>query len=60
MCSGSNLMYAVGFILSGRFIDKVEAKIGYGIAVFAWSLAAVLNGFVKNHCRQALWLQGPV
>lgn len=42
------LMYAVGFILSGRFIDKVGAKIGYGIAVFTWSLAAVLNGFVKT------------
>jgi ACS family hexuronate transporter-like MFS transporter len=42
------LMYAVGFILSGRFIDKVGAKIGYGIAVFAWSLAAMLNGFVKT------------
>jgi len=42
------LMYAVGFVLSGRFIDKVGAKIGYGIAVFAWSLAAMLNGFVKT------------
>nr|WP_294791618.1 MFS transporter [uncultured Mucilaginibacter sp.] len=42
------LMYAVGFILSGRFIDKVGAKIGYGIAVFTWSLAAVFNGFVKT------------
>jgi ACS family hexuronate transporter-like MFS transporter len=42
------LMYAVGFILSGRFFDKVGAKIGYGIAVFTWSLAAVLNGFVKT------------
>jgi MFS transporter, ACS family, hexuronate transporter len=42
------LMYAVGFVLSGRFIDKVGAKIGYGIAVFAWSLSAMLNGFVKT------------
>jgi len=42
------LMYAIGFVLSGRFIDKVGAKIGYGIAVFAWSLAAVFNGFVKT------------
>jgi ACS family hexuronate transporter-like MFS transporter len=42
------LMYAVGFVLSGRFMDKVGAKIGYGIAVFVWSLAAMLNGFVKT------------
>jgi ACS family hexuronate transporter-like MFS transporter len=41
-------MYGVGFILSGRFIDKVGAKIGYGIAVFAWSAAAMLNGIVRT------------
>lgn len=42
------LMYAIGFVLSGRFIDKVGAKIGYGLAVFVWSAAAMLNGFVKT------------
>jgi MFS transporter, ACS family, hexuronate transporter len=42
------LMYAVGYVLSGRFIDKVGAKIGYGLAVFAWSLAAMAHGFVKT------------
>jgi len=41
-------MYAIGFVLSGRFIDKVGAKLGYGLAVFVWSLAAVFNGFVKS------------
>ncbi len=41
------LMYAIGYILSGRLIDKVGAKIGYGIAVFGWSLAAMAHGFVK-------------
>ena len=41
-------MYGIGFLLSGRFIDKVGAKIGYGIAVFAWSTAAILNGFVRS------------
>jgi ACS family hexuronate transporter-like MFS transporter len=42
------LMYAVGFISLGRLIDKVGAKIGYGLAVFAWSAAAMLNGFVRT------------
>lgn len=42
------LMYAIGYVLSGRFIDKVGAKIGYGLAVFAWSLAAMAHGFVKT------------
>ncbi|GAB2973104.1 MFS transporter [Mucilaginibacter puniceus] len=42
------LMYAIGFVLSGRFMDKVGAKIGYALAVFAWSTAAMLNGLVKS------------
>jgi ACS family hexuronate transporter-like MFS transporter len=41
-------MYALGYVLSGRFIDKVGAKIGYGLAVFAWSIAAMAHGFVKT------------
>jgi len=42
------LMYGVGFVLSGRFIDKVGAKIGYGIAVVVWSIAAMAQGFAKT------------
>lgn len=42
------LMYAIGFVLSGRFIDKVGAKIGYALAVFTWSVAAMLHGFAKT------------
>ncbi len=41
-------MYAIGFVLSGRFIDKVGAKIGYALAVFTWSIAAMLHGFAKT------------
>ncbi len=42
------LMYAIGFVLSGRFIDKFGAKIGYALAVFTWSVAAMLHGFAKT------------
>jgi len=41
-------MYAIGYVLSGRFIDKVGAKIGYGLAVLAWSMAAMAHGLVKT------------
>jgi MFS transporter, ACS family, hexuronate transporter len=42
------VMYAVGYLLAGRFVDKVGAKIGYGIAVLLWSIAAIAHGFVKS------------
>jgi MFS transporter, ACS family, hexuronate transporter len=41
-------MYAVGYMLSGRFVDRVGAKIGYGIAVLLWSLAAMAHAFAKS------------
>ena len=42
------VMYAIGYLLSGRFVDKVGAKIGYGIAVLLWSLAAMAHALVKS------------
>ena len=42
------MMYAVGYFLSGRFVDKVGAKIGFAIAVFSWSIAAMGHAFVKS------------
>jgi MFS transporter, ACS family, hexuronate transporter len=42
------VMYAAGYLLAGRFVDKVGAKIGYGIAVLLWSLAAMAHALVKS------------
>ena len=42
------VMYAIGYLLAGRFVDKVGAKIGYGIAVLLWSLAAMAHALVKS------------
>jgi ACS family hexuronate transporter-like MFS transporter len=42
------MMYAFGYLLAGRFVDKVGAKIGYGIAVLLWSIAAMAHAFVKS------------
>jgi ACS family hexuronate transporter-like MFS transporter len=41
-------MYALGYVLFGSVIDKVGSRIGYGISVFVWSIAAVLHAFVKS------------
>ena len=42
------VMYAIGYLLAGRFVDKVGAKIGYGIAVLLWSLAAMAHALAKT------------
>jgi len=42
------VMYAMGYFFSGRFVDKVGAKIGYGIAVLFWSIAAMAHALVKS------------
>lgn len=40
--------YALGFILVGRFIDKVGVRIGFAVAVVIWSLAGAAHGFVYS------------
>ena len=42
------VMYAIGYLLAGRFVDKVGAKIGYGISVLLWSIAAMVHGFMRT------------
>lgn len=40
--------YALGLLLFGRFIDKIGTKIGYGISMFVWSLAAMGHALVQT------------
>ncbi len=40
--------YAIGLVTVGRFIDKVGTKIGYGISIFVWSLAAMGHALVRT------------
>jgi ACS family hexuronate transporter-like MFS transporter len=42
------LMYAVGYLMAGRFVDKVGAKIGYGLAVLLWSISAMAHALVRS------------
>jgi ACS family hexuronate transporter-like MFS transporter len=41
-------MYALGYVIFGSLIDKVGSKIGYGISVFVWSIAAMLHAVVRS------------
>lgn len=40
--------YAIGLLLSGRFIDKVGTKLGYTVAVVLWSVAGMLHAAMKT------------
>ena len=42
------VMYAIGYLLAGRFIDKVGARIGYGLAVLFWSISAMGHALARS------------
>ena len=39
------MFYAIGMLIAGRVIDWLGTKIGYAIALFGWSLAAIGHAF---------------
>lgn len=40
--------YAVGLLAAGRLIDRLGSKLGYALALFTWSIAAVGHSFVRS------------
>lgn len=42
------LSYALGLLGAGRLIDKLGTKIGYAVATFLWSLAAIAHALAKS------------
>src|SRR5262249_61914571 len=40
--------YAVGFLLLGRFIDRVGTRAGYAAALAVWSLAAAGHALARS------------
>jgi MFS transporter, ACS family, hexuronate transporter len=46
--SAFQVMYAVGFLIFGWFIDKYGTKIGYGISITIWSIAAMAHALAKT------------
>lgn len=41
-----SMAYALGYLLAGRFIDRVGVYVGFAVAVIIWSHAAMAHGFV--------------
>ncbi len=49
------LFYAFGMVIAGRLIDKFGTKIGYGVSVLFWSLAAMGHAFAKGGIGFGFW-----
>ena len=40
--------YAAGMVVAGRFIDRVGTRVGYGLAIVFWSLAAMAHALCNS------------
>jgi len=49
------LLYGVGMVIAGRLIDRFGTKIGYGISVILWSIAAMGHALAKGVWGFGFW-----
>ena len=42
------LAYAIGLLITGRLIDRLGTKLGYALALFVWSLAAMGHAAARS------------
>jgi ACS family hexuronate transporter-like MFS transporter len=49
------LLYAVGMFVAGRLIDKFGTKIGYGVSVILWSIAAMGHALARGVLGFGFW-----
>jgi len=42
------LAYAIGLLFAGRLIDRFGTKLGYGVAITLWSIAAMGHALVRT------------
>lgn len=42
------LVYAFGFLVAGRLLDRIGVRRGFAIAVVAWSVAAIAHAFART------------
>src|SRR5665811_1612477 len=49
------LFYGFSMLLAGRLIDKFGTKLGYGVSVFFWSLAAMGHALAKGVLGFGFW-----
>lgn len=55
LLSAFEFAYMIGFIFAGKLIDKFGTKIGFGVAVVWWSLAAMMHAFASTPVMFGFW-----
>jgi ACS family hexuronate transporter-like MFS transporter len=49
------ISYAVGMLGIGRLVDKIGTKLGYGVALLGWSIAAIGHAAAKSTFGFGFW-----
>lgn len=49
------VFYAIGMVAAGRLIDKFGTKIGYGVSVIMWSIAAMGHALATGFFSFGAW-----
>jgi ACS family hexuronate transporter-like MFS transporter len=49
------MTYTIGFLLMGKFIDKVGTRIGYMVSLIWWSIAAALHALSSGVMSLGFW-----
>ena len=49
------LCYGLAMVVAGRLIDKFGTKLGYGVSVFFWSIAAMGHALAKGVLGFGIW-----
>jgi len=49
------IAYAVGFLVLGRWVDRVGTKTGLAVAAAAWSVASLLHATVTGAAQFGVW-----
>ena len=49
------LFYGFSMLIAGRLIDKFGTKIGYGVSVLLWSIAAMGHALAKGVIGFGFW-----
>ena len=49
------LSYAFGMVVAGRLIDKFGTKLGYGVSVILWSIAAMGHALARGTLSFGFW-----
>jgi ACS family hexuronate transporter-like MFS transporter len=52
--------YAIGFVFSGRLMDKFGTKIGFTVAIILWSIGALLHAWAVGVGEYALPILTPI